>query len=143
MPRPWAVTDVAAVHPDPVPVVLAVALHGVVGEVALCHLEVGVNDDLRGTDSEALRAPAPGPAAPHQVSLALPAQRSGCLGYGPSTALSPWPQWDVLEGSEELVALSLCPMCPRATFIGAGNGFQAAASLSGFHTSPAQLQALG
>lgn len=50
--RPGAVTDVAAVHPDAVPVVLAVAFHGVVGEVALCHLEVGVDHDLRASGSE-------------------------------------------------------------------------------------------
>lgn len=35
-------------QPDSMAVVLAVALHGVVGEVALCHLVVGIDDDLRG-----------------------------------------------------------------------------------------------
>ena len=42
------VTDVTAVHPDAVPVVLAVAFHGVVGEVALCHLKVGIDHNLWG-----------------------------------------------------------------------------------------------
>lgn len=37
-------------EPDPVAVVLAVAFHGVVGEVALGHLVVGINDHLRGTE---------------------------------------------------------------------------------------------
>lgn len=38
----------AVVQPDPVAVVLAVAFHGVVAEVALRHLVVGVDDDLQG-----------------------------------------------------------------------------------------------
>lgn len=47
-----AVTDVAAVHPDAVPVVLAVAFHGIVGEVTLCHFKAGVDHDLWGTNGE-------------------------------------------------------------------------------------------
>lgn len=41
-------TVVAVVQPDSVAVVLAVAFHGVVAEVALRHLVVGIDDDLQG-----------------------------------------------------------------------------------------------
>lgn len=41
-------TVVAVVQPDSVAVVLAVAFHGVVAEVALGHLVVGIDDDLQG-----------------------------------------------------------------------------------------------
>lgn len=44
-------TVVAVVQPDAMAVVLAVAFHGVVGEVALCHLVVGVDHDLQGWEA--------------------------------------------------------------------------------------------
>lgn len=39
-------TNVAVVEPDPMSVVLAVALHGVVGEVALSHFIVWIDYNL-------------------------------------------------------------------------------------------------
>lgn len=48
-------TVVAVVQPDAVAVVLAVAFHGVVAEVALGHLVVGVDDHLRGRERQLYR----------------------------------------------------------------------------------------
>lgn len=41
-------TVVAVMQPDSMAVILAVASHGVVGEVALCHLIVGIDHNLQG-----------------------------------------------------------------------------------------------
>lgn len=41
-------TVVAVMQPDSMAVVLAVAFHGVVGKVALRHLVVGIDHNLRG-----------------------------------------------------------------------------------------------
>lgn len=46
-----SLTGVAVVQPDAMSVILAVAFHGVVGEVALGHLEVWIYHDLE-TQSE-------------------------------------------------------------------------------------------
>lgn len=51
--RPQCLTYVAVVHPDAVAVVAGPALHDVVGVVRLCHLVVGVNDNL-GTSQVAV-----------------------------------------------------------------------------------------
>lgn len=40
-------TGVAVMEPDPMSVVLAVALHGVVGEVALSHFVIGIDHNLK------------------------------------------------------------------------------------------------
>ena len=51
--RVRGLTGVAVVQPDAVAVVFTITPHGVVGEVALRHLEVGVDYDLRrGADAE-------------------------------------------------------------------------------------------
>ena len=39
-------TNVAVVYPDEMPVVFAVTLHRVVGEVTLCHLKIRVDNYL-------------------------------------------------------------------------------------------------
>lgn len=44
-------TSVAVVQPDTMSVVLAVALHGVIAEVALGHFLVGVDHDLSRRDN--------------------------------------------------------------------------------------------
>lgn len=41
-----AVTCVAVVQPDPLPIVFAAAPHHVVREIGLCHLELGVHNHL-------------------------------------------------------------------------------------------------
>jgi hypothetical protein len=41
-------THMAVVKPDPVAVVLAVAFHGVVGEVTLRHFKVWIDHNLKG-----------------------------------------------------------------------------------------------
>lgn len=40
-------TGVAVMEPDPMSVVLAVALHGIVGEVALSHFVIGIDYNLK------------------------------------------------------------------------------------------------
>lgn len=45
-PPSGGLTNVAVVHPDAVAVVAGPALHDIVGVVRLCHLVVGVNDNL-------------------------------------------------------------------------------------------------
>lgn len=45
------IADVAVVHPDAVPIIFAVTLHRVVGEVALRYLKVGVDDHLENVVS--------------------------------------------------------------------------------------------
>lgn len=39
-------TDVAVVHPDAMPIVFAVALHCIVGEVTFCHFKIWVDNHL-------------------------------------------------------------------------------------------------
>lgn len=48
MPAPHrlALTCVAVVQPDPVPIILAAAPHHVVREIRLCHLVFGVHNHL-------------------------------------------------------------------------------------------------
>lgn len=48
IPVAAALTYVAVVHPDALPVVAAPAFHDVVGIIRLCHLVVGVDHDLGG-----------------------------------------------------------------------------------------------
>lgn len=45
------VTDVTVVEPDSVSVIFAVALHGVVGEVAFRHFLVRIDDNLKGSET--------------------------------------------------------------------------------------------
>ena len=45
--RSLRLTNVAVMKPDAMAVILAVALHGVVGEVALCHFEIWIYNNLK------------------------------------------------------------------------------------------------
>lgn len=45
-------THMAVVKPDPVAVVFAVAFHGVIGEVTLCHFKVGIDHNLKGFERQ-------------------------------------------------------------------------------------------
>lgn len=45
------ITDVAVVHPDAMPVVFAVTLHCIVGEVTFCYLKIWVDNDLKNVVS--------------------------------------------------------------------------------------------
>lgn len=45
------ITNVAVVHPDAMPVVFAVALHSIVGEVTFCYLKIWVDNHLKNVVS--------------------------------------------------------------------------------------------
>lgn len=47
-------TDVAVVQPDPTAVIFTVAFHGVVGEVALGHFVIWIDDNLKGRGKETI-----------------------------------------------------------------------------------------
>ena len=62
-------TVVTVVQPDPMAVVFTVTLHGVVGEVALRHLEVWIYNDLKGRGRRQI-------SASHRATETEPASRS-------------------------------------------------------------------